>query len=483
MLVALLLIVAGGVVLLLRTGARRAAKIAGVAALGVLLAVSGSGLGAAAPALAADGAVACEIVAVDDVFGDFAAGAGGTTPSVLINDTVDEQPATTGNVTVTANGVLPAGFTLNADGTIAIATSVAAGSYQVPYRICATTDPVLCDTAVATVTVTAASPPPVVVAVDDAFGGVDAGTGGVTATVITNDTVDGSAATTANVMVTANGSLPAGFTLNADGTITVAASVPGGVYAVPYQICATALPAVCDTAVATITVTTTIDAVDDSYGSDTPLNGATGTMTASVLANDLLNGGQATTGNVTVEAVGTLPAGLTLNADGTITVAPLTAAGTYPVTYEICAIAAPALCDTAVATVVVGRPDMAMTSIATSGQTVQTGQPITVTYTITNIGPVATSGPITFTAMKPVGSNTFVASTPPAGWSVSAATHPVFTTSNSLAPGETVSFDVVYTQTSGTAGSIVTFIGRITNGSGGEVNTANNVKSAVIVFN
>ena len=45
--------------------------------------------------------------------------------------------------------------------------------------------------------------------------------------------------------------------------------------------------------------------------------------------------------------------GITLNADGTITIAPATAPGTYSVTYTICQVANPGICDTATTSVVV----------------------------------------------------------------------------------------------------------------------------------
>ncbi|PUU67494.1 hypothetical protein DBB36_23700, partial [Flavobacterium sp. WLB] len=75
------------------------------------------------------------------------------------------------------------------------------------------------------------------------------------------------------------------------------------------------------------------------------------------MTNDTLNGNPAvigtSAGQVTLTAVGTLPSGLTLNADGTVTVAPNTPAGTYDVTYSICEVSNPANCDTVISKVVV----------------------------------------------------------------------------------------------------------------------------------
>jgi len=150
------------------------------------------------------------------------------------------------------------------------------------------------------------------------------------------------------------------ITMNADGTITIAAGTTAGVYTYPYTICEVLNPANCDTATATIVVSAAvIDAVDDGP-TTIPSTGAT---TPSVLTNDTLNGGAVSVGvggNVTltpgagpVTALGSI----TMNPDGTITIAPDTTAGTYLYPYTICEVLNPTNCNTANATIVVSpRP-------------------------------------------------------------------------------------------------------------------------------
>lgn len=59
-----------------------------------------------------------------------------TTPSVLANDTYN-APALATTTDVLPSGVsFPAGFTMNADGTISVASTVTAGTYNLTYRIC-----------------------------------------------------------------------------------------------------------------------------------------------------------------------------------------------------------------------------------------------------------------------------------------------------------------------------------------------------------
>ncbi|MBK6868350.1 MAG: IPTL-CTERM sorting domain-containing protein [Burkholderiales bacterium] len=95
-------------------------------------------------------------------------------------------------------------------------------------------------------------------AVDDGYSMTAAG--GNTASVVVNDTVNGAAAVIGSNATLLPGTAPApttgSFTMNADGTITVAPGTTPGVYQYPYQICGlpAATPPICDPAVATITV-------------------------------------------------------------------------------------------------------------------------------------------------------------------------------------------------------------------------------------
>ena len=80
-----------------------------------------------------------------------------------------------------------------------------------------------------------------------------------------------------------------------------------------------------------------------------------GTKTASVLANDTLNGEQAVIGTAAGQVTLTsTPSGpLTMNTDGTITVAANTASGTYTISYKICEVSNPTSCSTVTSTVTV----------------------------------------------------------------------------------------------------------------------------------
>jgi len=94
-------------------------------------------------------------------------------------------------------------------------------------------------------------------------------------------------------------------------------------------------------------------AVDDVNAA--PVNGSDGAVAAvQVFSNDTLNGAPVNPAEVTLTETVADPTGaLTLNADGTVDVAPGTAAGSYMLTYQICENLIPSNCDTAIVTITV----------------------------------------------------------------------------------------------------------------------------------
>ncbi len=93
----------------------------------------------------------------------------------------------------------------------------------------------------------------------------------------------------------------------------------------------------------------TIHAYDDDGQPTSPYGG----VTVNVLANDWIDGQRATTDNVMLGLVTALPDGITLSADGSVSVAAGTPVGSYSFTYRICAIVDPANCDDADVTITV----------------------------------------------------------------------------------------------------------------------------------
>ena len=117
-------------------------------------------------------------------------------------------------------------------------------------------------------------------------------------------------------------------------------------------------------------------------------------------------------------------------------------------------------------------------AVAVSAYTPQIilGIPTTVTVTLTSVGTAPTSGTVTLTIFKPT---QIVASIVwinfPSGWTIvseSLATWQVTRTAP-IMPGEVINFIYEATKTDFTNG-FTTIRGIITNGSGGDTNTANN---------
>jgi hypothetical protein len=96
----------------------------------------------------------------------------------------------------------------------------------------------------------------------------------------------------------------------------------------------------------------TTHAYDDAGQSPSPFGGTV----LNVMANDWVGGAQATVAVAVATQTAVTPAtgSVTLAADGTLRVAAGTAAGTYALGYRLCAVANPAACDVAEASVVVG---------------------------------------------------------------------------------------------------------------------------------
>jgi len=321
--------------------------------------------------------VQAAVDAVDDTMPAIGSGSGGTTPSVLVNDTLAGQPVSLNTVTLTPGASPQAGLTMNADGTITVAPGTPAATYAYPYTICAKNNANNCDSAVATVVV---APP--IVANDDRFPAINEA--GTTTTVLSNDTLGGQPVSTSTVSLTPGTSPNAGIAMNADGTITVSRGTPAGSYGYPYTICERAHPTNCDPAVATVVVTVTpIVPVDDHPPT---VDSSAGATLPSVLGNDTVGGSGATMTNV-VLTPGTSPQpGLVMRADGTITVAAGTPAATYAYPYTICEAANPSNCGSAIATVIVASSyDIRLTKTV-AVNTAVVGDLVRYTLTVRNVG-------------------------------------------------------------------------------------------------
>ncbi|MCD8411103.1 hypothetical protein LNJ00_12615, partial [Tenacibaculum finnmarkense genomovar ulcerans] len=300
------------------------------------------------------------LVANIDDFTGTALTIGDNSPSVIADDTLDGAAVVIGTnpgqVTLTGT-IVPNEVTLNSDGTITVNAGAPSGTYEVTYEICENgANPENCKSNTATVLVEN-----LLLADNDTLGTalvpLASGVNPVAAgSVLTGDTLNGVQVTTVNTDITPVTS--GNILIDADGNVTIAANTPTGFYPVIYTICENvANPANCTEATVTVEVVGELVAVADTF---TSINGKDGATTTSVLENDTLNGVKVVPSEVTLTA-GTAPTpiagSITMNADGSITIAPGTTAGTYDYEYTICENLNPANCKTVISTVeVVAAP-------------------------------------------------------------------------------------------------------------------------------
>jgi len=194
------------------------------------------------------------IIANDDI-GTALSGLSSTpVANVLTNDTFNGGPANLSNITLSFVSGTHSGITLNtATGVINVASTVPVGSYSLIYKICETASISNCDTATVSITVN----PQTIDAVNNNFVGTPINylTGDTTPSVLSNDTVNGTATNPADVIITLtnNGGI-AGASINPDGTIWIPAATLINTYTLQYSICLVSSPSICDTATVTVSV-------------------------------------------------------------------------------------------------------------------------------------------------------------------------------------------------------------------------------------
>ena len=224
------------------------------------------------------------------------------------------------------------------------------------YQVCnVIPDPNVCASATVTIQV-GPDMNNVIDAVDDSYS-VETGVSGVIpdSNVLGNDTINGEAVAATDVVLTSTPSDE--LTINGDGSVSVAPGTADGTYTITYTICEVANTDNCDTGTVTVQVgpdmNNVIDAVDDSYSVEIGVSGVI--PDSNVLGNDTINGEAVAATDVVLTSTPTDE--LTINGDGSVSVAPGTADGTYTITYTICEVANTDNCDTGTVTVIIEEGD------------------------------------------------------------------------------------------------------------------------------
>ncbi|MEQ1516538.1 MAG: hypothetical protein ABL931_08635 [Usitatibacteraceae bacterium] len=289
-----------------------------------------------------------DVLANDDI-GSTPNSSGGTAiANVLANDWVGGVRANMSNVSLSVVSSSQSGLTLDTTtGAVHVSAAAGAGAHTLVYRACSLAVPDACDDALVQVNV----PYAVIRANADAGARSSATTGVAVASVLANDSVDGSPATLGNVSLALVSSSHSGITLNTgSGAVEVAQGTPNGNYALSYRICDVHSATNCSQATVTVSVRpNAIYAGNDSARASSKTGGV---AIASVFANDSLNGVIASSASVTLSPVSALPKGFTLDrATGAVRVATKTSSGTYTIAYRICEIISPSNCAQATVTI------------------------------------------------------------------------------------------------------------------------------------
>jgi hypothetical protein len=258
---------------------------------------------------------------------------GSSSISVLANDLLN-------NVTPTANEVLvtginfPSNWTMNPDGSLNVALGTPAASYIFSYRICEIANPNNCSVTTSVLNLTTT-----IQAITETFEYQNAPNSPNSISVLANDLLNNETPTPNNVIVSGI-NMPSGFTLNPDGTITVAQTTQTGSYTFSYRICEISNPDNCSVTTSVIDVISNIQAITEIIDYQNIPNGP---ISISVLANDLLNNATPTANDVTITGIN-FPSTFSFNPDGTLNVALGTPAASYIFSYRICEIANPNNC-------------------------------------------------------------------------------------------------------------------------------------------
>ncbi|MQA38949.1 hypothetical protein [Rugamonas aquatica] len=286
---------------------------------------------------------------------DSAVLAPGGSVNILANDTVNGVRPVAAQVLVVFASATP--YLAYADGLVTVLAGAPPGALlNASYKLCQLPTGSSCSPP-ATVTVAV---PGTISAQPDRLS-LAAGQATPAGALLANDAANGRPAA-AGLVVVSGGFAAPGLAVTANGAVTVAVSVAPGSYAGSYQICLTASPATC----AGTTVEVTVQAPQFVLAApvvNVQLEAGRSTAAGQLLAGARLNGSGISAGMATASGQ-FAAAGLSVNADASVSVAAGTAAGNYNGNYRLCLASAPSNCAGAQLLVTVTAPPVSIAAQA-----------------------------------------------------------------------------------------------------------------------
>ena len=275
--------------------------------------------------------------------------------NILTNDSYNTQSVTTASVTISTTTTLTnIPYIATATGQVFLPAQTPAGTYTLTYSLCAKTAPYNCS-GVATVTIIVSPSPIKLQTTDDTFSHTTTTQTIVLGNILTNDSYNSQSVTTASVTISTTTTLTnAPYIATATGEVFLPAHTPAGTYTLTYSLCAKSAPYNCS-GVATVTIIVSpspikLQTTDDTFSHTTTTQTI---VLGNILTNDSYNSQSVTTASVTISTTTTLTnAPYIATATGEVFLTAHTPAGTYTLTYSVCAKTAPYNCS-GVATVTV----------------------------------------------------------------------------------------------------------------------------------
>ncbi|UBB16443.1 hypothetical protein [Comamonas odontotermitis] len=292
--------------------------------------------------------------------------------NIRSNDFVDGAVATENNSTFTLGKdgstvqALTKGISVdNKTGAVNTSAATPAGTYQLTYQLCLQANSTVCNTALITVVVV----PPGSANADPSpdTGKVPAGTAGTPVKdVRANDLINGQPATPSNSTIfigtdsDTKAAIAQGIVINSKtGEVSTTAQTPSGIYTLEYTLCDAADQTVCNITSVNIEVTDTgTSKIAPAMDMGTAVSGVASTPVANVRENDTINNQPATLNNSIIKiesdssTQSAINQGITLDpATGSVNTTANTAAGVYSMTYALCDISNPAVCQKTTVTI------------------------------------------------------------------------------------------------------------------------------------
>ena len=365
--------------------------------------------------------------------------------NILTNDSYNTQSVTTASVTISTTTALPnAPYIATATGEVFLPAHTPAGTYTLTYSLCAKSAPYNCS-GVATVTVIVSPSPIKLQTTNDTFSHTTITQTIVLGNILTNDSYNTQSVTTASVTISTTTTLTnVPYIATATGKVFLPAHTPAGTYTLTYRLCAKTAPYNCS-GVATVTVIVSpspikLQTTDDTFSHTTTTQTI---VLGNILTNDSYNTQSVTTASVTISTTtASINSPYIATATGEVFLPAHTLAGTYTLTYSLCAKTPPYNCsEVATVTVIVSPSPIKLQTTddtfchTTTTQTIVLGNILTndsyntqsvttasvtisTTTALTNVPYIATStGEVLLPAHTPAGTYTLTYSlctkTPP----------------------------------------------------------------------